>query len=579
MIRKYLAVLIVLVGLAGIFLAPSSSTQAQGVNDFIINKFVADYVIDNKAVGGSMHTTETINLTFSAQNHGILRAIPASYNGFKTKLKIRQVERNGQKEPFTTYKENDNLVLKIGDADKTITGSQQYKITYDQERIINFNGPAELYWDINGTEWKQPFQFVEATVHYKNNSLNSNEASCFTGTFGSSGKNCFVTQKNEAIEVSAQNLKPGEALTVRAPINATFIQPGITQKITDNIASLVGLVAGLVIAIASFFIWYKHGKDFKGRGVIVPEYEAPNSLTPGEVGILADYTVDNRDITATLIDLAVRGYITINENVSKTLGLFTKRTYTLELKRADFTHLRKHEQTLMTALFPEQTIGAISDLSKVNKTKMSASIIKMKKELKDSLVRSYGLIESSSATVPLIIAWVSVAALAAFGVFTQSLGSFLGVGIAGIVLGLFSAKMQRRSHAGVEAYEKILGLKLYMDTADRERLKMMQSVERPYAEPSKTVELFEKLLPYAVALGVEKSWAKQFDSILTEAPSWYGSNSSNAFTAGYIASSIGNATGSFSSNFAASTTDSSSSSGGGGGFSGGGGGGGGGGGW
>lgn len=577
MIKKRLSLALAFCSLTAVFLLGSQPVKAQEVDNFVINKFSGDYVIDNKAIGGSLQVTETIDLTYSAQNHGILRAVPDSYNGYKTKLKIQSVERDGKQEPFTTYKENGNLVLKIGDANQTITGSHQYKITYHQERIINFNGDQNFYWDINGTEWKQTFQLVEAVVHYKSGPIDSEKASCFTGSFGSSNKNCFVTPKEDGIRVTAQNLKANETLTIRTPVSAQFKQPGLTQKITDNIASLIGLLVGISIAIAAFFIWNKHGKDYKDRGIIVPEYEPPANLTPGEVGLLADYSVDNRDITATLIDLAVRGYVKINEDVSKNWAFITKRKYQLELKRTDFVALRAHEQTLLGALFPQQTIGAISDLSKADKIKMAAAVIKIKVELKENLIKKYGLIEGSLATKALIIAWIGMAALLGFGVLTQSGGSFAGLFIGGLALVAFGSKMQRRSHAGVEAHEKIQGLKLYMNTAEKQRFKMMQSVERPYAEPSKTVELFEKLLPFAVALGVEKSWAKQFDSILTEAPGWYGSNSANAFTAGYIASSIGDATQSFSSNFASSTTDSSSSSGGG--FSGGGGGGGGGGGW
>jgi uncharacterized membrane protein len=120
-------------------------------------------------------------------------------------------------------------------------------------------------------------------------------------------------------------------------------------------------------------------------------------------------------------------------------------------------------------------------------------------------------------------------------------------------------------------YEKVLGLKLYMNTTQKDRLKMLQSTDRPYAEPTKTVELFEKLLPFAVALGVEKSWSKQFQSILTEPPSWYSGSTIVGFNASQLASGIGSATQTFSS----SVESRSSSSGG----SGGGGGGGGGGGW
>ena len=118
---------------------------------------------------------------------------------------------------------------------------------------------------------------------------------------------------------------------------------------------------------------------------------------------------------------------------------------------------------------------------------------------------------------------------------------------------------------------------MYMETAEKDRLAMTQSVDRPFAEPSHTVELFEKLLPYAVALGVEKSWSKQFENIYREEPSWYTGNY-GTFNAVYFANTLGSSVSALNSNFTTSTSSSGSGSGGGG-FAGGGGGGGGGGGW
>ena len=160
---------------------------------------------------------------------------------------------------------------------------------------------------------------------------------------------------------------------------------------------------------------------------------------------------------------------------------------------------------------------------------------------------------------------------------TAAWGWALGMALAGAASILSLVFMKRRSHAGVESYEHIKGLKLYMDTAEKDRLKMMQSVDRPYAEPSPTVELFEKLLPYAVALGVEQSWAKQFENIYREQPQWYSGNTAG-FNTVYFASSLASGISSMNTSFYTSTSSSSSGSGGGG-FSGGGGGGGGGGGW
>src|SRR5690606_28064858 len=103
-----------------LLLAPQ--TASADVNDFVINDFKGRYELFSDVRGGRMEVTETIRLTFSDNNHGILRAIPDTYKGLDLDVRVHGVTRDSQPEPFTTYRENDNLVLKIGDAGKTVTG-------------------------------------------------------------------------------------------------------------------------------------------------------------------------------------------------------------------------------------------------------------------------------------------------------------------------------------------------------------------------------------------------------------------------------------------------------------------------
>lgn len=363
-------------------------------------------------------------------------------------------------------------------------------------------------------------------------------------------------------------------MSVEFPITGmTFVQPTIKDKINDNLAILVGAAIGLLSAVNAFVLWLRKGRDYSGKGVIIPEYEVPKNLTPGEIGMLADYKVDGRDVSATLVDLAVRGFIRIHQDVKKIL-FFKSQTFTLELLRNDISGLKAHEQELTKALFPSLTVGEKIPLASIDRSRMQTAMKKIREDMKTSLVDTYGLIEPASHKAQL---WMQIGGgIALFAGFFM-IGFYSPAAVALIVGGaahlLFGFITQRRSHAGVAVYEQIKGLELYMNTAEKDRLKMMQSVDRPFAEPAKTVELFEKLLPFAVALGVEKSWAKQFDDILTKAPSWY-SNSAGTFNSTALASGLSSATSSFSQSFEASSGSGSS-----GGGSGGGGGGGGGGGW
>lgn len=551
--------------------APASAD----VNDFTIHKFSADYVIDSDKVGGSMLTSEKIDLTFTDQNHGILRAIPQKYRGYSTKLNVLSVERDGVKELYSTYTSNDNLVLKIGDANKTITGPHSYKIVYTQERIINFQSVPEFYWDVNGTDWQQPFESVEATVRVEGVNYSDPMGfplSCYTGTQGSLEKDCSVSISDGAVVFKTnRTLQPFENLSIELPVPpGMFAQPTTKDKLRDHLVDIIGLATGLAIIVAGVAVWWRKGRDYRGKELIIPEYGPPKDLTPAEVGMLADYKVDGRDMSATLIDLAVRGYVKLHEDVKKFL-FFKSKSFKLELMNPDFNGLKKHEKALLDAIFKTKQPGEIIELGKIDKAAMQTAMESIRKDIKAYLTDTYGFFETSSqkAMYFMYVAGV-VLFVAGFLVFSASTGFGVGLIIAGVVYFLLGTVMQRRSHAGVETYEKIKGLELYMKTAEKDRLKMMQSVDRPYAAPSKTVELFEKLLPFAVALGVEKSWAKQFDDILTKPPGWYNGSNINSFNAGYLASSLTSATQSFSQSFESSSGSSGGSGGGGGGGGGGG---------
>lgn len=561
--------------LASVLANLSGNTKAASVNDFVVTDFSADYLLTNEEAGGKLATTEEIKITYEANNHGFFRALPIKYKGWNTKIKIKSVERDGSKEPYSTYTENNNLVLKIGDADKTITGEHSYKIIYEQRHVVNFEGDTpEFYWDVNGTEWDQPFENVNATLEIPMSAVTGEEPKCFTGSFGSTAKNCIYEQKDNQINfATVEPLGVGGNMSISASLSSgVFKEPGPADFFKDNVANFLTAGIGLLASLGIFILWIKKGKDHSGRGVIIPEYKPPETITPGEFGLLADYKVDSRDITATLIDLAIRGYVRIHEDKKKIIFI-TNRKYKLELMKPAYTDLKTHEQKLLDAIFTKKQSGEIVEVDKINKVSMSSAVKDIRESLQKDLTEKYGYFEKDAKKLGTIMAVMGgILFFAAFFLMFIP-GLFFAAIITAISLLFFGSIMPRRSHAGVEVYEKIQGLKMYMNTAEKDRLKMMQSVDRPYAEPAKTVELFEKLLPFAIAVGVEKTWAKQFEGVLNEAPDWYGGANYGAFNSAVFASSLSGVNSSFGSSYA------SSSSSGGGGFSGGGGGGGGGGGW
>lgn len=578
--RRILATLL-LVGAVISFFAPLSS--AQGVDDFVIHDFSGKYHISNDTVGGRLSVEERIDLTFSGSNRGILRAIPKTNRGINIHLQVNEVFRDGANEQFTTYDDdNGNTVIRIGNPDIFITGSHNYEIHYQLSRgVVNkFQGYDEWYWDINGTGWSQPFEKVQGEVTADQGIfLESPQTTCYTGVASNTESSCVIEQTGNGYTFAATRpLKPGETLTVAIGLQPVFEAYGFKHWARDNIVQFIGVAAGLAVFIWAWRMWLLHGRDHKGRGTIIPEYEPPKGLTPTEVGLIADYHLHGRDITAILIDLAVRKFIVIHDDSKKLLGLFTRHDFSLELKNTDFSKLKAYEQRMMKALFTEPKVGAVLRVKDISRTTMSQEIQKLQKDLLAEVTKEHGLFEPEGKKWSVIFIVIGSILPFGFAFLGTQPGALVGVIIAMAGLLGFGAVMQRRSHAGVEAYEKAKGLELYMKTAEKDRLAMMQSVDSPYAEPAKTFDLFEKLLPYAVAMGVEKSWAKQFDGLFNKAPDWYQGNSVSTFHGAAFASSLTNGLSSMNQSFSAQSGSSGSGSAGGG-SAGGGGGGGGGGGW
>jgi uncharacterized membrane protein YgcG len=578
-------------GLLLCLLGPAATARAD-VNDFTVTYFGVDYTLSAADPQGELHIVERIKVHFNDQNHGLLRAIPQTYKNHQLQMHVVSITSETQApSKYSTYNQNGNTVLKIGDAKKTITGDQEYTIDYTLRNVISFYADHdELYWDINGTDWQQPFQGISATLHLpKGLKLSKQQVVCYSGSYGSTGNDCesSVHDDGGSIRVnSVRQMDAGENISFVAGFNKGFFQPSRwTDTVGEYARGIVEIIVPTVLigGIGGVY-WWRRGRDAKGKGIIVPQYDAPPGLHPLQVGTLIDFKTDNVDMTATIIDLAVRGYLTITEHrKDHVLGKDTF-TYTLKLTKDDTKDLEPYAATLLTGLFPNfqlhETVSLefmkykLSQQSKTIRSAVSADLYKQGffRNNPFKLLNRYSL----GLYVTILTA---VIVLSSLGPKDPALWCGMGAGLA--ILFIFMHFMPARTLKGSEAKEHILGLKLYLKTAEADRIKMMQSPGASYVvtkQPERTVELFEKLLPYAIVLGVEKEWAKQFEDLYKSPPDWYQGHW-NSFSAGYLVSSISDGMVASVNTVFASPASSSSSGFGGDGFSGGGGGGGGGGGW
>lgn len=571
-----------------------SAKPVPDVNNFVIESFVAEYDISRDAAGiGQMTVKESILAVFPEidQNHGILRAIPLSYNQANLGLNVRGVtDQAGRPYRFDTYQQNDNLVVKIGDPNTFVHGPTNYVIEYEVRNIITFfDDHDEFFWDVNGDQWRQPFGVVEATVNVSDDILFAlqDRQACFTGSFGSSQPNCAIKQAitpgGTAINFQASNLGPGENLSVVLGFESgTFTpDPWPHRKRQLEIASLVIPPVGIFWLALKH--WRRFGRDSAGRGIVVPQYVPPEQLNPLSAEVVLSERLSPKAISATIIDLAIGGYIRVFE-IKKDKLIGSDSQYQLQLIQ-DASDLPSSQQEIINSLFG----GLAPSDAKVNladkATKLHRAMAKLAKDVPKSLAkRHYFAVDPNRARRAWLIRGGLIIAL---GVLLLSLvwTRFLGLGLAlgGVILMLFSPAMPARTKRGSEAKEHLEGLQDYIGLAEAERLKFLQSPEgiKQYGDPtqaSNQLKLFEKLLPYAMLFGLEKRWAQEFAQLYAQPPGWYSTYRQD-FSTLALADSLGS---SFSTATATafSAPQSSGSSGfSSGGSSGGGGGGGGGGGW
>jgi uncharacterized membrane protein YgcG len=597
---------------------------------------------------GDMTVTETIKVVSEGNRirHGIYRDFPTRYkdrysNTVKVDFEVLSVLKDGSPEPWHMEERDNGVRVYAGSRDVTLNpGEYTYALTYRTNRQLGFfEKHDELYWNVTGNGWEFPIEKVNATVELPpGTGLLSTEA--YTGLSGEKGSDFSAGRDDDgrALFSTTRPLNPQEGLTIVAMWPKGHVrEPTRAEKgrafLADNGSTVAGAAGIAVLLVYYLLTWLRTGRDPE-KGVIVPLYEAPEGFSPEAVRYVMRMGFDDKTFAAAIVNMAVKGCITIDED--------SDGEYTLTRKGADYGGLSRGEAQVAGQLFRDRSSLAI-------KTENHAAIKQAIKALQKSLAVEYEKIyflTNKGALIPGLV--ISVLALVAIVLLGRDrlLSGFMTVWLSGWTAGcaalvynafkawretmagpatrpfsfikaffmtafslpflagecfglwifstatsipavicifiivllniLFYHLMKAPTIKGRRTMDRIEGLKLYLSVAEKERLNQLNPPER-------TPELFEKFLPYALALDVEQQWCEQFADVLAQAragngysPVWYTGSCFVAVGAAGLASSLGAMSSSISSS---SSPPGSSSGGGGGGSSGGGGGGGGGGGW
>ena len=561
-----------------VLFAFSFAAPALADEGWVIERFAADITIDKD---GTLHIVEAIDANFGGlQKHGIFRTIPVRYQWDDTHLRVYQLQvrsvTDGTEKGvrYETSDQGASKVIKIGDPNRTVSGRQTYRITYDVSGAMNaFPDHDELYWNVNGGSWDVRAQAVTATVHAP---AAPRQVTCYQGAAGSDETCRFTITSSGADFAATRPFAPRGQLTI-----VTALAKGVVAEPKPIIARDESVLSyfdpqPIWLALAAFALagglaflywrWYTVGRDARERETIVPEYEPPDKVRPAQLGLILDESADTKDVTATIVDLAVRGYLTITELPQP--WIFAKKDWTLHAT-GKAMNLLPYERIVYDGLFKDGTDVKVSEL----RTHFVSSLRSAEGELyRDSADRKW--FATRPDRVRQGYAGVSVLAIIAGVGLTWLLGRTLGAGLIGvavIVVGLVALGVSRimpaKTATGAELLRRSLGFRQYMEVAEKERQR--------FAERE---NIFSEYLPYAIVFGCVEKWARAFKDIdmSAQTSSWYvGSGPFNAFA---LSSSLQG----FSANLGSaisSTPGSSGGSGFSGGGSGGGGGGGGGGSW
>ncbi len=640
--NTFLRRLALLLGLLGFLCVPGLDAGPYNPSERIL-KFNSRIVVHADA---TMTVTEniTVNCARQAIKRGIIREFPTTYrdrrgNTVRVGFEVREVLRDGREEPYHLEAAANGQKVYIGSKDLYLQpGVYTYTITYYTDRQLGyFQDFDELYWNVTGNGWTFPIDQAGAVVILPDGA-DILQYAAYTGPFGASGQDFRVSydRSGSIVFTTTRGLAPREGLTIAVAWPKGLVaEPSGAQKtayfLKDNLGRLLGSIWLAIVLGYYLVIWNRVGRDPE-QGAIIPLFEPPKGFSPAATRVLMRMGFDNKAFAAAVVDMAVKGFITIEENDgnytlrqqnsnSGTLfpgerriggSLFSSTRDAVEMKNKNHSIIKSARDALKTTLNRELTKIYFSTNSKylvpglvltvlalgsliiaapfkaqsafsslwlsiwsVGCYALGLQVYRNWQDIRGGLFKPLKAVFTTLFSLPFFAGLVFGTFLFARSVSFSAAVIFIGIGLINAV---FFHLLKAPTLKGRQVMDQVEGFKMYLSVAEKERLEILHP-------PEKTPELFEKYLPYALALDVENEWSEQFAEVLARAqaegrsysPGWYRGSSWDGFRPSRFADNLG---GAFAGAIASASSPPGSSSGsGGGGSSGGGGGGGGGSGW
>jgi uncharacterized membrane protein YgcG len=591
-LRHALAAVVAAAGLAFVILAAPARAQTP--------ERILDYAVTLQIeAAGTLLVTERIAYDFgTAERHGILRDVPVRFrydDRYDRVYPLQVLEVSGSPGTpvqYTLEDVDDTVRIRVGDPDETIAGQHDYTILYRVEGALNgFADHDELYWNAIGAYWEVPIEQASVTVRAP---ASIDRVACYVGPAGSDRSCASSGIDGRTASFAATGLGPYEGVTVVVGFPTGVVpapRPVLEERwslarafsVTPRTLGMAGGVLVVALLVLGWLLGIvgrdrRPGESSASLGGAVTEYVPPEGIRPAQAGLLMDEVVNPAAISATVVDLAVRGYLRIEEDPFDTDG--DKPDWRLvKLKPAD-NDLLEYERVLLEGLFGSR--GGSVQLSNLEKQFYDRSELVRLRLSEDVLQRGWFIEQPDKVHQRWVVrgrvVTVVGAVLTALAAWQTRYGLVaLPILLAGLALMLGARQMPRRTPVGVELLGRVNGFRAYLQTAGDDA-----------AGPAQPLEQFSPYLPYAIVFGLTEQWTRPL--ALVGAPPqtpWYRGR--QPFSPDRFGSHLHRFSRSTATILAASPPavsglsgfewGSSGSGGGGGGFSGGGGGGGGGGSW
>ena len=486
---------------------------------FSIDRFAVTLEVEPDA---ALRVRETITFDFRGSHESIFRTIPMRYErrGLDFALRVEDVHVFDENvRPLRTE------VSRVGRAVRVqawVPGAQNATktviITYRVRRaLINVDGREELYWSVTGTDWDVPIKQVEVVVSSPPGiPLERVVSTAYTGAPGASGSDFTEDRADTFLTFrTTRPLRPREGLTIAVGWPPGAIRgPGVMQRAWRLLGDNWPLVLPFLALGGVLLVGRLYGRDPGGRPSIRPEYQPPAGLMPAAAGALVSERAVPRDVVATLVDLAVRGFVRIEEQPA----IFGEPEYIVRRIKplSDDPQMRPFERALLVGLFGADGSLAERRLSEVRRD-YDAVFPPLRDELYRTMVRD-GLFPSSPERVRALwlVTGLVVVGLGAF-VLAGGAGSIvsspvrlgLGLVVAGLVIAVLSPSMPRKTLRGAQALAHVKGFREFLERTSKDELRRL---------PPDTMH---RWLAWAIALGVSERWIHAFDGLTVSEPAWY----------------------------------------------------------